>query len=173
MITKHWLYFGVFGVALLVNPYLACSGSDEEDFTYSEQDMKAAILGEWEGSADVDGTSVPFSLSLEQASATSRTQSVSAPSVEPQCGSRSFVKPAAACASESVMPLVGTITSANAGLNGAVTGELSASRILDKAGLRLQLEDGRTLSGQLSGNEVSDGRIFTSTQVGTFSMTRP
>jgi hypothetical protein len=170
--TKNWLYLGVFGVALVVNPYLACSSS-EEDFTYSEQDMKAVILGDWEGTADLDGESVPFTLTLEQASAKSSTQSVSAPSAKPQCGSRSFVKPAAACISESVMPLVGSITSANPTLNGAVTGELSASRILDKAGLRLQLEDGRTLNGMLSDNEVSDGGIFADAQVGTFSLARP
>lgn len=170
--TKNWLYLGVFGVALVVNPYLACSSS-EEDFTYSEQDMKAVILGDWEGTADLDGESVPFTLTLEQASAKSSTQSVAAPSAKPQCGSRSFVKPAAACVSESVMPLVGSITSANPALNGAVTGELSASRILDKAGLRLELEDGRTLNGTLSDGEVSDGRIFAAAQIGAFSLSRP
>jgi hypothetical protein len=171
--TKKWLLLGMFGVALVVNPYLACStSSGEEDFTYSEQDMKAAILGDWEGAADLDGESVPFTLKLEQASAKSKTQSVSAPGIKPQCGSRSFVKPAAACASISTMPLVGTITSANPSLNGAITGELSASRILDKAELRLQLEDGRTLNGSLDSDEVSDGRIFASAQVGTFSLAR-
>lgn len=170
--TKKWLYLGVFGVALVVNPYLACSSS-EDDFTYSEQDMKAAILGDWQGTADLDGESAPFTLTLEQASANSKTQSVAAPGVKPQCGSRSFVKPAAACASESVMPLVGTITSASPALNGVVTGELSASRILDDAGLRLQLEDGRTLIGTLGDAEVSNGRISTGEQVGTFSLVRP
>lgn len=171
--SKNWLYLGVFGIALVVNPYLACSSSSEEAFTYSEQDMKAAILGDWQGAADLDGESVPFTLALEQASAKSRTQSISAPGVKPQCGSRSFVKAAAACVSESVMPLVGTVTSSNPSLNGVVTGELSASRILDKAGLRLQLEDGRTLNGSLNGDEIADGRIFASEQVGTFSLARP
>lgn len=171
--TKKWLYLGVFGVALVVNPYLACSSADEEAFTYSEQDMKAAILGDWQGAADLDGESVPFTLALEQASTKSRTQSISAPGVKAQCGSRSFVKPAAACASESVMPLVGTVTSSNPSLDGVVTGELVASRILDKAGLRLQLEDGRTLNGSLSGDEIGEGRIFANEQVGTFSLARP
>jgi len=172
--TKNWLLLGVFGIALVVNPYLACSNSaDEEEFTYSEQDMKAVILGDWEGSADLDGESVPFTLTLEQASAKSQTQSSSAPSVKPQCASRSFVKPAAACASLSTMPLVGTITSSNPALNGAVTGELMASRILDNAGLSLQLEDGKTWSGTVKADEVSDGRIYAAEQVGTFSLTRP
>ena len=69
---RTWLVFGVFGVALVVNPYLGCSSS-EEDFTYSEQDMKAAILGEWQGTGELDGEAVAFTLKLEQASAKSKT----------------------------------------------------------------------------------------------------
>jgi hypothetical protein len=170
--NKKWLLWGVFGVVLVVNPYLACSSS-EEDFTYSEADMKAAILGDWQGNADLDGESVPFTLSLGQASAKSKTQSVAPPLVKPQCGTRSFVKPAAACSSESVMPLIGTVTSSNPGLNGVVTGELSAYRTLDKAGLRLELEDGRTLNGTLKGDEVTDGSVWDSREIGTFSLERP
>jgi hypothetical protein len=169
---KKWMLLGVFGLALVVNPYLACSSS-EEDFTYSEQDMKAAILGEWQGTGELDGEAVAFTLTLDQGSATSKTQSLSAPGVKPQCGSRSFVKPAAACVSESVMPLVGTITSSSPTLNGTLTGELVASRILDRAGLRLQLEDGKTLSGSLRDGTLSEGVILAAQQVGSFSLTRP
>jgi hypothetical protein len=169
---KRWLVLGLFGVALLVNPYLACSSS-EEDFTYSEQDMKAAILGEWRGSGELDGEAIAFTLTVDQAPAMSKTQSLSAPGVKPQCASRSFVKPAAACISESVMPLVGTITSSNPTLNGTITGELVASRNLDRAGLRLQLEDGKTLNGNLEGDELDDGYIFAAAQVGAFSLARP
>jgi len=171
--SKKWLLLGAFGVALVINPYLGCSSSDDDEFQYSEADMKAAILGEWQGNADLDGESVPFTVSLEQSSSSSKTQSVSAPRIKPQCGTRSFVKPAAACVSESVMPLVGTVTSSNPGLNGHVTGELSASLILDQAGLRLQLEDGRTLRGTLDGDEVTDGKVWDARQVGTFSLERP
>lgn len=171
-VTPKWWLLGVFGLALIVNPYVACSSSSEADFTYSEADMKVAILGDWTGTADLDGESVPFTLSLEQASASSKAQSAP-PSIRPQCGSRSFVKPAAACVSESVMPLVGTLTSSNPGLNGPVTGELVASRILDKAGLRLQLDDGRTLNGTLDDGEVTDGSVYDSRQVGSFSLERP
>lgn len=169
---KNWMLWGVFGLALLINPYLACSSS-EEDFTYSEQDMKAAILGEWQGTGELDGEAIAFTLTLEQASAESKTQSLSAPRVKPQCGTRSFVKPAAACVSESVMPLVGTITSSSPSLNGTITGELVASLNLDSAGLRLQLEDGKTLSGTLKGDELLEGHIFASSQVGGFSLARP
>ena len=170
--TKKWLLFGVFGIALVVNPYLGCS-SKEDEFTYSEADMKAAIAGDWEGTGELDGESVAFTLKLEQASAKSKTQSVSAPTVKPQCGTRSFVKPAAACSSESVMPLVGTITSSSPTLNGTITGELVAYLNLDSAGLRLQLEDGKTLNGTLKGDELNDGNIFASERVGGFSLERP
>lgn len=171
--TKNWLLLGAFAVALVVNPYLACSSSGEEDFTYSEQDMKAAILGDWQGTGDLEGEAVAFTLTLTQASATSKTQSISAPGLKPLCGSRSFVKPAAACTSESVMPLVGTVRSSHPTLNGTITGDLVASRILENAGLRLLLEDGTTLSGSLEGDEVSEGRISAAQQTGAFSLRRP
>jgi hypothetical protein len=169
---KKWLLMSMSGLALVINPYLACS-SNEDEFTYSEADMKAAILGDWEGSGELDGEAVAFTLELEQASAKSKTQSVSAPGVKPQCGTRSFVKPAAACTSESVMPLVGTITSSSPTLNGSITGELVASLNLDSAGLRLLLEDGKTLNGTLKGDELREGYIVASAQVGSFSLARP
>ena len=71
------------------------------------------------------------------------------------------------------MPLVGMITSSSPSLNGTITGELVASLNLDNAGLRLQLEDGKTLNGTLKGEELRDGYIFASAQVGAFSLARP
>jgi hypothetical protein len=172
MMTSKWLQLGLFGVALVLNPYVACS-SDEEDFTYSEQDMKTAVLGVWEGMADLHGESVPFTLALEQASAKSKTQGIVPPTVKPQCASRSFVKPAAACVSMSRMPLVGTVTSANPALNGAVSGELEAFRDLNPSQLVLTLEDGKMMTGTLKSDRVSDGVIRETGQVGSFSLARP
>ncbi len=168
----NWSILTVFGVALVANPYLACS-SNEQDFTYSEQDMKSAMLGDWEGTADLDGESVSFTLTLEQASSKSTTQSVKAPTLKPQCGSRSFVKPAAACESVSNMPLLGTLASANPTLNGPVTGYLIASRILEGAELTLDLEGGAQLSGHLKSEAVSDGIIRNPSEAGSFALSRP
>jgi hypothetical protein len=42
--SKKWLLLGVFGLALVINPYLACS-SNEDAFSFSESDLKAAVLG--------------------------------------------------------------------------------------------------------------------------------
>jgi hypothetical protein len=169
---KKWLIFGAFGLALVVNPYLACS-SKEDDFSYSESEFKDAVLGTWQGTADLDGEQVEFSLVLEQASAKSKTQSLAAPKVKPQCGTRSFVKPAAACISMSQMPLVGTLTSVNPELNGAIDGEVQAYQDLGPADVTLRLEGGKELRGVIKSQALSDGRISASTQLGTFSLTRP
>jgi hypothetical protein len=170
--TKKWLLLGVFGLALVINPYLGCSSNDDE-FSYSESDLKAAVLGNWQGTADLDGEQVEFSLVLEQAPAKSKTQSLSAPRVKPQCSSRSFVKPAAACISMSDMPLVGTLTSVNPELNGAVDGEVQAYRDLDGIDIALRLEGGKELRGQVKGQSLSDGQISAGTKLGTFALTRP
>ncbi len=173
MIGKKWLVLGVFGLALVLNPYLACSSSSgASDFTYAEADMRGAVLGTWQGNAEIDGEAVPFSLVLEQASGKSRTQSLSAPKVQPQCGSRSFVKAAAACISLSDMPVIGMLSSENPAFNGAVEGHVQAFRTLEAAPLTLQLEDGKVLSGTIEKQALSEGRIAAAADIGTFSMAR-
>lgn len=172
MIGKNLLRSGVFGVALLMNPYLGCSHEGESDFTYSEADMKAALLGTWQGTAVLDGETIPFSLLLEQAAGKSKRQGVAAPSAEPQCGSRSFVKAAAACASLTTMPVVGTVTSVSPELNGAVDGSLVAYRTLDAAELSLRLENGAVLSGRVEDDALVDGHIDARAS-DSFSLQRP
>jgi hypothetical protein len=171
---KKWPIYAVFGVALVVNPYVACSQSSNADhFEYSEAEMKLAVLGSWQGTAELDGVSTPFSLSLEQASSKSKTQSTGAPAVRPQCTSRSFVKPAGACSSESRMPLVGTLSSENPQLNGALDGDVSALLTLDALFINLRLETGVELVGVIKDQTVSEGSLGNPAQKGTFSMLRP
>ena len=172
--NKKWLLLGVFGVALVINPYLGCSSSNENEFSYSEADLKDAVLGTWQGTADIDGETVEFSLVLEQASAQSKTQSISAPRVQPLCTSRSFVKPAGACGVSTSMPVSGTLTSVNPALNGVVDGEVSVyGKDLRAAALALRLEDGTQLSGAIEKQSLSDGRVLKSQEAGTFSLSRP
>jgi len=72
-----WLFCGL---TFLLNPQLACSDeSSEEDFDYTEQEMQAAVLGEWAGVADLQGELHSFTLVLKQASSSSETQGVAAP----------------------------------------------------------------------------------------------
>lgn len=171
--TKRWLVFPIFGLTLVANPYLACSHSNEE-YSYSEADMKRAVLGTWEGSADIDGESVDFSLVLEQASAKSKTPILAVPKAPPQCRSRSFVKPAAACSITTTMPLSGTITSVNPALNGVVDGEVSVvGKDLGPAALSLRLDDGKQLTGVVDNQALSDGSITSKLQLGTFALSRP
>lgn len=173
MSGKKWLLLGLFGVALLANPYLACSsGESQSDFTYSEPEMKSVVLGSWQGSAQLDGETVPFSLVLEQASVKSKPQSVTAPPLESQCGSRSFVKPAAACISSTGMPLVGALSSINPALDGPVDGTATAYRTLDSVRLELRLESGTVLYGTLEDEALTDGQLGPS-QSGSFSLQRP
>jgi hypothetical protein len=170
--TKNLVVWTLFGLALVVNPNLACSSSeDEEEFSYSEQDMKMAALGQWQGEADIAGEAISFTLTLSQASSKSTTQSISAPPIRPQCAQRSFVKPAGACASLSTMPLTGSITSDSPLLAGVVEGEVMAGRTLDSSYLRLQREDGTVLQGSLKQQAVEGGEIV-GAQSGSFALSR-
>jgi hypothetical protein len=163
------LVLGGFGLALVVNPYLACSSDAQSDFNYSEDEMKQAVLGSWQGTAELGGETIPFSLVLEQASSKSKTQSLG---VREQCASRSFVKPAGACASLTTMPVIGTLTSVSPELNGAVDGTLRAGRNLSSVSIELSLDGGATLTGVVDGDAVSDGRLSASSS-GSFSLQRP
>lgn len=164
---KRWLVLFAFGLALVMNPYLACSSGGESDFTYSEEDMKNAGLGVWQGSALLDGESVPFSLTLEQARAAAVR-----PAPQPQCASRSFVKPAGACATLSRMPVIGSLTSEHPSLNGVVDGELFAGRNLSSIQVSLHVEGGAVLSGSLEDDALKEGRV-SAQLTGTFSLQRP
>ncbi len=173
---KNWLIIAGFGLALVVNPYLGCSQSSDGtggEFQYSEDDMKSAVLGSWQGTAELDGVTTPFSLSLEQGADASKTQSAAPPSVRPQCTSRSFVKPAGACSSQSRMPLVGTLSSGNPQLDGALDGEVSALRTLDAVYLSLRLETGVELVGTIKARAVKEGVLGDAGATGSFSMSRP
>lgn len=171
--SKKFLSFLALSLAFVVNPYLACSESSESDFSYSESDMKLAVLGSWQGNAELDGVSTTFSLVLEQAASKSNTQSLTAPKTKPQCGSRSFVKPAGACVSVTSMPVVGSLSSENPTLNGSVDGSVMAYRTLDAVELEVQLENGVVLSGMIEGEALPEGQLRNAAQSGSFSLTRP
>jgi hypothetical protein len=172
MTGKRWLVLGGFGLALVVNPYLACSSEGQSDFDYSEDEMKRAVLGTWQGTAELGGETIPFSLVLEQASSKSKTQGVHAPSAQPQCASRSFVKPAAACISQTTMPVIGTLTSVSPELNGAVDGTFAAGRNLSAVRLELSVDGGASLTGTVDDDALSDGHLSASSS-GSFSLQRP
>ena len=97
---RSWQLLGFLALALS-----ACSHESEPDFTYTNGDMNQALLGTWQGTAQLEGESVPFSLSLEQATGKARTET----------------------RSRRALPVVGSLTSENPAFNGAVDGSFTAS----------------------------------------------
>jgi hypothetical protein len=145
--NKRWLVLGGVGLALLGVPYLACSSHEAPgEATLSEADMKGAVLGTWQGSAEIDGEVVPFSLVLQQASTKSKAGALN---------------------------VVGTLTSENPALNGNVDGAFSPDADVEHLTLALRIEDGKTLSGAVEKSTLSDGHIFDKAPAGSFSMFRP
>lgn len=165
----------LFVVAFLVNPQLIGCSSDAEDFTYSEADMRDTVVGEWQGTAELEGESIPFTLTLKQAPRTPAAHDQVAPPIRPQCGSRTFVQPAAACMSMSTMALAGTLTSDSPRLSGAVTGSAMAYRTLDSTELELELSDALRFNGNVARQTVADGGLFGDggAALGSFTLTRP
>jgi hypothetical protein len=147
-VNKRWLLFGGFGLALLVTPYLACSSHEgSADTSYSEADVKAAVLGTWQGSAEIDGETVPFSLVLEPLVGKAQTGGV--------------------------ISVTGTLTSEDPALNGVVDVHVGPSTRIALA-MELRLDDGKRLSGSLEGGSIGDGEIATPGHGrGSFSLARP
>ncbi|HXK18119.1 MAG TPA: hypothetical protein VNG33_09975, partial [Polyangiaceae bacterium] len=130
----RYLALGGCALALLITPYLACSShGGTGDPGRSEADMGAAAIGTWQGSAEIDGETVPFSLGLQLAPRRS--------------------------AAAHGLSVVGTLTSENPDLNGALDGVVTAE--IDDEGLdvALRLEDGKIFSGRVEHSVLTDGHI--------------
>jgi len=136
------------GLLLLAFCPLACGSSKHTPPSYSEGEVKAALLGTWQGSAELEGEVVPFSLSLER-------------------GATRAPLP------DGVIAVAGTLVSENPALNGAVDGRADASEALSSASLAIRVETGGTLLGSFDGDSLTDGRIQSREQSGTFSLGRP
>lgn len=135
------------GLVLLGLPYLACSSREGSgDPSKSEADLKAAVLGTWQGTAEIDGETVPFSLTLQPVAARAAT-------------ARSLF-------------LTGSLTSENPDVNGALDGAASAEVDGDALEVRFRLDDGKIFSGRVESGAITDGRINDKAPVGSFSMSR-
>lgn len=101
------LGFGL--VALAVNPMLACQNDDEQEpaYHFGEAEMRKAIEGTYTGTVSSSGKSVSVTLEQTGSSSPRTTQSYK----RVQCGTRSFVKPAAACIDATEMAVVAHVTS--------------------------------------------------------------
>lgn len=145
--SRNQLLLGALGLALLVTPYLACSSSEHTaEPTTSTEELQTKLLGTWQGTAEIDNETIPFSLSLEQRGASSTAERLG---------------------------VVGSLTSENPSLDGAVDGYFGIDNANHKVTLSLRLDDGKTLLGTLEGEALSDGRIENMARTGTFGLSRP
>lgn len=129
-------------LALFMNPAVGCSSSEEPSWSFSETDMRVAVAGTYVGNYGNTTETVTLTLDEATSSSTSSTQSVSGPRL--QCAGRSFIRPAAACISETRMSVSGVISSRNGTVpNLRVTGEFDVdSSDLSYGRLDLTLTDG-------------------------------
>jgi hypothetical protein len=144
--SRNQLLLGALGLALLVTPYLACSSSESDTPAQGAEQQQARLLGNWQGTAEIDGETIPFSLSLD---------------ARPQKSSPER------------LVVAGTLTSENPAFDGAVDGYFGVDASSQRATLSLRLDDGKTLLGTLEGEALSDGRIVNVARTGTFGLTRP
>ena len=99
-------------LALVINPTVGCSSSEDE-FRFSEADMRTAVAGKYTGS--ISGTSEMATLTLTEGTnaASSSPQSLGARQLQQCSRSFSFVKPAAACIPTTTMAVSGQVSSSN------------------------------------------------------------
>jgi hypothetical protein len=132
--------------ALILNPMVACqdsSSSGEDQYNFSESEMRSTVAGTYSGTVQTTGESVVVIVTQTPAPGTSTTQAARSP----QCGTRSFVQPAAACVVSTTMAITAHVSSPNASL-----GETDLKGSFDVYGAELTY-------GTLALNVTSGGRL--------------
>jgi len=123
---KVAMLLGLLG--FVFNPMFACS-PDDGGFTYGEKEMRATVQGTWRVTIDKGNSPVSFTLLFDQsstASASLKTTGHTFIRSAQACGTRTFVKGAAACIDMSQMPLTITFTSGDTAYDAlAYTGTFS------------------------------------------------
>ncbi len=112
MLRKTALRAWVFGLALVANPayVTACSGHEGSDeFTYGEAEL-VGLLDDVNATASWEFEGYALSLELEQQTGEATARAEGLVRSAHACGSRTFVKSAAACLDITEMPLEGTAT---------------------------------------------------------------
>ena len=116
MHLRHPL-IGIIGfAALIINPAVACGPNIAEDeFTYGETEMVTAVKGTWRVTFSRPDAPSVITFTLDQGatpSAPSNGGLTAPPGLAPQCGTRTFVRPAAACSSTSQLALAAVVVEA-------------------------------------------------------------
>lgn len=102
--------------ALVLNPMIACQSEGEDDYSFDEADMRAVVVGTYTGT--VTSTADTITVHIDEATAATISSRFS------RCSTRSFIKPAEACAMASDMQLTAHVVSTHAAIGEA---ELSGS----------------------------------------------
>ena len=117
MSRKHPSLWVLAFTVLIINPEFACGGasSTEDNFEFGEPEMIQAVEGAWRVTfARPEGPSV-VTFSLEKGPAPTAAPSAMPaplPGITPQCTSRSFLRPAAACSPMSSLALAAKVIEA-------------------------------------------------------------
>lgn len=152
----------VCAVVFVVNPayFMGCGdgGSEtseaEDDFTFGESELQSAVVGSWSGEITTDGQAVGFTMTLEQDSA-SRSQALRTVG-QGLCGTRSFVKGAAACVAVTTMPLVGQLTIEGEAAQ-AVYGDVEVyGARFERGQMTLKLADARQLVAFITADGMTE-----------------
>jgi len=114
--------------AFFLNPSFACT--DEPQFQYGAEEMRAAVAGDWSVTITPDGgTATQVTVHIDQsatAATASRAPARAIVRAAQACGTRTLVKPAGACIDLSEMPLDVTYVSGDASFtSAALSGEFA------------------------------------------------
>jgi len=114
--------------AFFLNPSFACT--DEPQFQYGAEEMRAAVAGAWSVTITPDGgTATQVTVHIDQsatAATASRAPARAIVRAAQACGTRTLVKPAGACIDLSEMPLDVTYVSGDASFtNAALSGSFT------------------------------------------------
>jgi hypothetical protein len=117
MKLRHPLVWVLGFAAFAVNPAVSCSSAPEAEFEYGEAEMVAAVQGTWQLMFErPEGTS---SVTFRVERGASANGALGSPSFTPQCVTRTFTRPAAACSPSSRLSLAATVIDAQPSLDTA------------------------------------------------------
>jgi hypothetical protein len=115
MFLRHPLAWVIGLTAFVVNPAMGCGANDTDDFEYGEAEMVAAVQGRWQLTfSRPEGTS-SMTFTLEPGADPNPPADgglASPPGRTPQCTTRTFTRPAAACSPTSRLRLTARIVEA-------------------------------------------------------------
>jgi hypothetical protein len=118
MTLRHPLMWVLGFTVFAVNPAVGCSSSPDAEFEYGEAEMLAAVQGTWQLTFErPEGTST-VTFSVERGAA-SNGALAAPPGFTPQCVTRTFTRPAAACSPSSDLALAATVIEAQPSLEAA------------------------------------------------------